>query len=138
MRVLFLCTHNSARSQMAEGLLRHAAPAAAVASAGTEATRVHPLAVAALARRGIDIRGQYSKTIAALAAREFDYVITVCDAAAQACPVFPGPAVRFHWSLPDPTAVGGDDDARSAAFEATARDLEARIGDFLAALPAPR
>jgi protein-tyrosine-phosphatase len=130
-RVLFLCTHNSARSQMAEGILRHLAPAVEVASAGTEVTRVHPLAIQALAPWGIDISGQRSKHLEELLGRRFDYVITVCDRASETCPVFPGAPERLHWSLPDPSAAEGDEGARLAAFTGTAQELLTRIRDLV-------
>ena len=103
-RVLFLCTHNSARSQMAEGLLRHLAGGRVEAhSAGTEATAVRPLAVRAMAELGIDLRGQTSKTLTRYLGESFDAVITVCDDANESCPAFPGARARRHWSLPDPS-----------------------------------
>ena len=127
-RVLFLCTHNSARSQMAEGLLRALGGAAfAVASAGTVATRVRPEAVAVMAELGIGIAGHTSKTLDRYLAEPFDEVVTVCDDANDACPVFPGPAHRRHWSIPDPSAVQGDEAARRAAFRAARDDLRRRI-----------
>src|SRR5579883_657399 len=102
-RVLFVCTHNSARSQMAEGWLRHLAGDRFEAhSAGTEATQVHPLAIRVMAEVGIDISGQHSKTIEEYLGQPFDWVITVCDQAAEACPLFPGGGERLHWSLLDP------------------------------------
>src|SRR5262249_20612894 len=95
-RVLFLCTHNSARSQMAEGLLRHLGGDAVEAwSAGTEVSRVHPLAIRAMEARGIDIRGQRSKSVDELLGQHFDYVITVCDRASETCPIFPGAPERI-------------------------------------------
>src|SRR5688500_8149817 len=100
-RVLFLCTHNSARSQMAEGLLRHLSGGLLEAfSAGTEATRVRPLAVAAMREAGIDISGQESKTLERYWGEPFDAVVTVCDQANAACPLFPGTVRRLHWSFP--------------------------------------
>jgi arsenate reductase len=102
-RVLFLCTGNSARSQMAEGFLRHlAADRFEVESAGTEPSQVNPLAVAAMREIGIDISGHRSKGVDGFLAQPFAYVITVCDAAGERCPIFPGGAQRIHWSLPDP------------------------------------
>jgi arsenate reductase (thioredoxin) len=99
-RVLFLCTHNSARSQMAEGLLRHlAGDHVAAFSAGTEATHVRPLAVTAMAELGIDISGQASKTLERYLGQPFDAVITVCDQANEACPTFYGAKARLHWSF---------------------------------------
>ncbi len=99
-RVLFLCTHNSARSQMAEGLLRHlAGDRFEVMSAGTEATFVRQEAQAAMAELGVDISGQESKTLERYLGEPLDYVVTVCDAANEACPVFPGGKRRLHWSF---------------------------------------
>ena len=96
-RVLFLCTHNSARSQMAEGLLRHLAGARfEVMSAGTEVTHVRPLAVQVMAEVGVDISGQESKTLKRYLGEPFDYVVTVCDEANEACPFFPGAKNRLH------------------------------------------
>ncbi|MEZ5333574.1 MAG: arsenate reductase ArsC [Thermoanaerobaculia bacterium] len=127
-RVLVLCTGNAARSQMAEGLLRHLAGGRVeVASAGTRPSTVHPLAVRAMAERGIDISGQRSKPVAEMAGREFDWVITVCDHAAESCPVFPGASRRLHWSLPDPAAVEGDEDERFDAFREVRGALEERF-----------
>jgi arsenate reductase (thioredoxin) len=116
-KVLFLCTHNSARSQMAEGLLRHlAGNRFEVMSAGTEAAHVRPLAVRAMDEVGIDISGQESKTLDRYVREPFDYVITVCDEANEACPFFPGAAERLHWSLPDPAAVEGTEEKRLEVF----------------------
>jgi protein-tyrosine-phosphatase/DNA-binding transcriptional ArsR family regulator len=127
-RVLFLCTHNSARSQMAEGLLRSlAGDRLEVMSAGTQPSRVHPLAIETMAKRRIDISGQRSKHMDELAGERFDYVITVCDSASEVCPVFPGDPDRIHWSIPDPTTVEGREKERLAAFEAAADDLLTRI-----------
>ena len=137
-RVLFLCTHNSARSQMAEGILRHlAGDRFEVASAGTEPSRVHPLAIRAMARRGIDISGQRSKHLAELAGRSFDYVITVCDRASESCPIFPGAPERIHWSIPDPAAIEGGERDRAKAFEAAGQELATRIRYLLALLDRP-
>lgn len=127
-RVIFLCTHNSARSQMAEGYLRHAAGESfEVRSAGTEATRVRPEARRAMAELGVDISGQESKTLERYLGEPFDYVITVCDAAGESCPAFPGPAERLHWSLPDPSAAEGDGEERLAVF----RRVRDRLGEHI-------
>lgn len=135
VRVLFLCTHNSARSQMAEGILRHmAGDQAEVASAGTEVTRVHPLALKVMAARGIDISGQRSKHLEEYLDQPWDYVITVCDRAGETCPVFPGPSERIHWSIPDPSSAEGEDAVREAAFQRAADDLLTRIRYLLALL----
>jgi len=122
-KVLFLCTHNSARSQMAEGLVRHlAGDRFEVMSAGTEATHVRPLAVRAMDEVGIDISGQESKTLDRYLGEPFDYVITVCEEANEACPFFPGAAERLHWSLPDPAAAQGTEEQRLEVFRSV-RDL---------------
>ena len=127
-RVLFLCTHNSARSQMAEGLLRTlGGDGFAVASAGTVATRVRPEAVAVMAELGVDISSHTSKTLDRYLAEPLDEVVTVCDDANDACPVFPGPVHRRHWSIPDPSAVQGDEAVRLAAFRSARDDLKRRI-----------
>lgn len=132
-RVLILCTANSARSQMAEGLLRAlATDRFTVFSAGSAPSAVNPLAVAALAERGIDISAQRSKSVAEFLGQPFDYVITVCDNAAERCPVFHGRARRIHWSLPDPAAAQGTDEERLAAFRAVRDDLEGRLRAWLA------
>lgn len=116
-RVLILCTHNSARSQMAEALLRsYGNGRFEVHSAGTEATRVNPYAIDVMHEIGIDISGARSKHLNEFIDQEFDYVITVCDAAAEACPMFPGNARRIHWSFPDPSAAEGGDEQRRQAF----------------------
>jgi arsenate reductase (thioredoxin) len=116
-RVLFLCTHNSARSQMAEGLLKHLAGDRFEAmSAGTEATHVRPLAIRAMEEIGIDISGQESKTLDRYLQEPFDHVITVCDDANEACPFFPGAQSRLHWSFEDPSKAEGSDEERLAVF----------------------
>src|SRR3712207_5646278 len=125
-RILFLCTHNSARSQMAEGLLRHLAGDRFEAhSAGTEATRLRPLAVRAMDEVGVDISGQESKTLERYLGEPFDYVITVCDDANEACPFFPGARNRLHWSFRDPSRAEGSEEERLAVF----RSVRDRIGE---------
>lgn len=127
-RVLFVCTHNSARSQMAEAFLRElAGDRFDVASAGTEARGVHPLAIQAMAEEGIDISLQKSKTVDRFLDQRFDLVITVCDDAAESCPVFPNAAERRHWSFPDPSAVLGDADQRFATFASVRDSIRERI-----------
>jgi arsenate reductase (thioredoxin) len=127
-RVLFLCTHNSARSQMAEGLLRHLAGDSFEAfSAGTEATHVRPLAIWAMAEKGIDISGQASKTLDRYLGEPFDAVITVCDQAAEACPVFAGARKRLHWSFPDPSRATGSEEEQLAVYRQVRDDIQARI-----------
>ena len=127
-RVLFVCTHNSARSQMAEGYLRAlAGDRFEVESAGTEARGVHPMAVQAMGEDGVDISLQTSKTVDRFANERFDLTVTVCDEAAEACPVFPNAAERRHWSFPDPSAVRGDDEERFAAFAQVRDAIRERI-----------
>ncbi len=127
-RVLFLCTHNSARSQMAEGLLRSVGGEhVAVFSAGTVATSVRPEAVAAMRESGIDISAQESKTLDRYLGERFDAVVTVCDGANDACPVFPSARHRRHWSIDDPSQVEGSAVKRLAAFRTARDELRRRI-----------
>jgi arsenate reductase len=131
-RVLFLCTHNSARSQMAEGLLRYLAGDRFEAySAGTEATHVRPLAIRAMAELGIDISQQDSKTLDRYLGEPFDAVITVCDQAAEACPVFPGAKSRLHWSFPDPSKATGSEEQQLAVYRQVRNDIAVHIRDEL-------
>jgi protein-tyrosine-phosphatase/DNA-binding transcriptional ArsR family regulator len=133
-RVLVVCTHNSARSQMAEGLLRaRGGGQIEVYSAGSHPTRLHPEAVRVMDAAGIDIRGQHSKSLSEFEGQAFDYVITVCDQAREICPTFPGGAVYTHWGFADPTAHE-DRTARAHAFEQTAKRLAGRVDYFLARL----
>jgi len=132
-RVLFLCTHNSARSQMAEGFLRSmAGHRFEVQSAGTEKTSVHSLAIRAMAERGIDISGHASKTYDGLMTAPWDYVITVCDDANERCPLFPGAAKRLHWSFADPSRATGDEEARLSVFRRVRDAIEARLSEWVA------
>jgi arsenate reductase len=127
-RVLFLCTHNSARSQMAEGLLRHLSRNHFEAmSAGTEATHVRPLAIRAMDEVGVDISAQESETLGRYLREPFDYVITVCDEANEACPFFPGANERLHWSFPDPSKAQGTEEERLEVFRRVRDDIEDRI-----------
>src|SRR5690242_17993639 len=127
-RVLFLCTHNSARSQMAEGLLRHlAGDRFDVYSAGTAATHVRPLAIRAMAELGIDIADQESKTLERYRDQPFDAVITVCDQANEACPVFPGATERLHWSCPDPSQATGTEEDQLAIYRQVRDAIRTRI-----------
>jgi arsenate reductase len=127
-RVLFLCTHNSARSQMAEGLLRDLGGDRFEAmSAGTEATHVRPLAVRAMEEIGVDISSQESKTLDRYLHESFDYVITVCDDANEACPFFPGAQSRLHWSLEDPSKAEGSEEERLAVFGRVRDGLRDRL-----------
>ncbi len=127
-RVLFICTHNSARSQMAEGLLRHLGNERfEVFSAGTEATFVRPMAIKVMAELGIDISQQESKTLDRYLDEPFDDVITVCDSAAEACPVFPGAARRRHWSFEDPSKATGSESEQLAVYRKVRDEIRARI-----------
>ena len=126
--VLFLCTGNSARSQMAEALAnRLGAGAVEARSAGSRPKPLHPNAVRVMRKRGIDLRGRRSKHIDELAAEPFGYVVTLCDRVREVCPELPSAPVRIHWSIADPAAEGPDDEATYPAFERTADELEARI-----------
>ena len=127
-RVLFLCTHNSARSQMAEGLLQYLAGDRFEAmSAGTEATRVRPLAIRAMEEIGIDISEQESKTLDRYLQEPFDNVITVCDDANEACPFFPGAVCRLHWSFEDPSKAEGSEEERLAVFRRVRDGIRDRV-----------
>lgn len=132
-RVLFVCTHNAARSQMAEGILRHLAHGTVdIESAGTEPSQVHPLAVEAVKRLlDVDISGQRSKSVDEFAGQHFDYVITLCDSAKETCPVFTGDPERIHWRFDDPAAVQGSEADRSLAFRRVAVELERRLRQLL-------
>jgi arsenate reductase len=131
-RVLILCTGNSARSQMAEGLLRHlGGDYFEVFSAGVVASFVRPPAIEAMKEIGIDISQHWSKSISEFANDAFDYVITVCDNANQRCPVFPGRVRRIHWSIDDPV-VSGSEQAQLEAFREARDDLRPRIIRFIA------
>jgi arsenate reductase len=132
-QVLILCTGNSARSQMAEGLLRTlAGERFEVVSAGSKPSVVNRFAIAAMDERGIDIRSHRSKHLNEFREQPFDYVITVCDNAAETCPIFPGPAKRIHWSFPDPAAVEGREDERLTSFRAVRDAIEAQFTSWLA------
>jgi arsenate reductase len=131
-RMLVLCTGNSARSQMAEGLFRHeAGDGFEVFSAGTNPTQVRPEAIDVLSEIGIDISGQRSKSVDEFVGQEFDYVITVCDHTREVCPVFPGDTKHVHWSIDDPAAAKGSEEERTAAFRRIRDELHERIRSFL-------
>ncbi|HEV2830205.1 MAG TPA: arsenate reductase ArsC [Pyrinomonadaceae bacterium] len=131
-RVLILCTGNSARSQMAEGLLRHdGGNDFIVESAGLEPSFVRTEAIEVMRELGIDISGQRSKSIDKFQGQPFDYVITVCDNANQNCPLFPAATHRIHWSIEDPAAVTGDEKTRLQAFRAARDDLHERLSKFI-------
>ncbi len=137
-RVLFICTHNSARSQMAEGLLHHlGGERFEVFSAGTEATYVRPLAIQAMTELGIDISQQRSKTLDRYLDEQFDEVITVCDTAAEACPVFPGAARRLHWSFEDPSKATGSEAEQLEVYRKVRDEIRSRIEKELLSRPLP-
>ena len=130
--VLILCTGNSARSQMAEGLLRQQrGDQFEVFSAGMEPGRVNPLAIEAMREIGIDISDHRSKSVDEFIGQEFDYVITVCDKAKESCPIFPGKAQRIHWSIDDPAAAEGDEAIRFAIFRRLRDEIRERLRSFL-------
>ncbi len=133
IRVLFLCTGNSARSIIGAALLRQkGGDAFEVHSAGTRPKGINPYTVRVLEPLGIDLSAERSKDVAEYAGETFDYVITVCDAAAEECPVFPGAPERIHWSFVDPAAVAGTDDEKMAAFRRTVDGMQARVAAFVA------
>ncbi len=132
LRVLFVCTGNSARSQIAEALLeRLGGPEFSVESAGTVPKGVNPYAIRVLDEIGIDWSAATSKSVSEFADREFDYVITVCDRARQSCPVFPGQYNSMHWGLEDPAEVEGTDEEKLAAFRRTRLELTERLRPFV-------
>jgi arsenate reductase len=132
IRVLFVCTHNSARSQIAEALLHDYGGADfEVFSAGTEVTQVNPYAIRVLADHGIDWSGASSKSITEFLHQRFDYVITVCDRARATCPVFPGSENTLHWGLDDPSEVEGSETEKLAAFRRTELDISTRLRPFI-------
>jgi len=136
-KVLFVCTHNSARSQMAEGFLRHLGGDAFEAdSAGTEPGALHPLAVEAMAEVGVDISGQRAKSVDDFVQQRFDYVITVCDDANESCPIFPNALHRLHWSFPDPSAATGSHEERLAVFREVHGGIRERMEQFAASTTA--
>jgi protein-tyrosine-phosphatase len=133
--VLFLCTGNSARSQMAEALLAHLSDHTIQArSAGSHPKTLHANAVRVMADRRIDISGQTTKSLGRFVRSHFDFVITLCDRVREICPEFPDQPTTAHWSIPDPAAEGDTDEATYPAFERTACELEARIGHLIARL----
>lgn len=131
MRVLILCTGNSARSQMAEDLLRHdGGPEYEVFSAGTQPSHVRREAIQVMREVEIDISGHRSKSVEEFAGQKFDYVITVCDNAKESCPVFPATTKRIHWSLEDPAALQGPEEQRLAEFRRIRDQLRTRLRQF--------
>ena len=131
-KVLIVCTGNSARSQMAEGLLRHeGGDRFEVFSAGTKPSLVRPEAIAVMREIGLDISGHRSKSVDEFIGHPLDFVITVCDSAKETCPVFPGAAKPLHWPFDDPAAVAGSEDARRSAFRKIRDQIHGRIMVFL-------
>ena len=132
IRVLFVCTGNSARSQMAEALLRRDGGDAFEAfSAGTEPRGVNPLTTRALADIGIDISGARSKSVDEFLGQPFDYVVTVCDRARESCPYFPGAQETLHWDIDDPAEATGSEAERQAVFDRVLAEIRDRIGVFI-------
>jgi arsenate reductase len=130
-RVLILCTGNSARSQMAEGLLRHmTGDRVEVLSAGVEPSHIRPQAIAVMREIGIDISGYHSKSVAEFSGQEFSYVITVCDHAQELCPVFPGQTKRIHWSFADPAGVLADESTRLALYRRVRDEIAVQLREF--------
>ncbi len=128
IRVLFLCTHNSARSQMAEGILgEQSHHQLQVFSAGADPTSIHPMGMKVMAEQGIDLRDKTAKSLDIFLNQPFDYVITVCDRALENCPLFPGNPVKIHWSIADPAEVDGSEEEQYAAFKQAADQLTHRI-----------
>ena len=131
-KVLFLCTGNSARSQMAEGLLNHMSHGEwKVQSAGIFPSYVHPLAIRAMEDTGIDISQQTSKSMDQFINEKFDYVITLCDYAAQVCPNFPGQGKRLHWPFEDPAAAIGTLEERLAVFRRVRDEIKTKMEEFI-------
>ncbi|MFQ5991952.1 MAG: arsenate reductase ArsC [Nitrospiraceae bacterium] len=131
-RVLFLCTGNSCRSQMAEGLLRHLADGRFdVASAGTHPVGLNPRAVAIMREIGIDISQQRSKPVDEILSRDFDYVVTVCDHAKESCPALPTTSKVLHWSFDDPAAARGTDDDQRATFRRVRDEIRTAVERFI-------
>lgn len=132
IRVLFVCTHNSARSQMAEVLLRQKGGGLfEVFSAGTEPGQVNPLTIRVLQEAGFDTSGLRSKSVEEFLGQGFDYVVTVCDQARQVCPVFPGSGESLHWGYPDPNEATGTEEERLVVFRRVFTAIAERIGQFI-------
>src|SRR5918999_3533414 len=138
-RVLFLCTGNSARSQMAEALCEQLSDGAVSAvSAGSHPKPLHPNAVRVMRERGIDLAGRRSKHLSEFAGRRFDYVISLCDRVREVCPEFPGGPALVHWSIPDPSREPGSEQQTLPAFERAAAEIETRVGFLIEAIKATR
>ena len=131
-KILVLCTGNSARSQMGEGLFRAESRGGfEVFSAGTKPSSVRPEAIAVMQEIGIDISGQRSKSVDEFSGQSIDYVVTVCDHARNSCPVFPAGTERIHWSLEDPAAVQGSEEERMGAFRRIRDQIHERVKTFI-------
>jgi arsenate reductase len=131
-KVLFLCTGNSCRSQMAEGFLRVLGGERFEAfSAGTKPSVVNPIAIEAMREKGIDITHHRSKNADGYAGQNFEYIITVCDNAKEHCPFFPGPSIRLHWSLPDPAEATGSHEERMHVFRTIRDEIESRVRELV-------
>jgi protein-tyrosine-phosphatase len=134
-RLLFLCTGNSARSQIAEALVEHrSGDTIAARSAGSHPKPLHPNAVRVMAEHGIDISGRPTKPLTRFTRQRFDRVITLCDKVREVCPEFPGAPITAHWSIADPAATGDDDEATWPAFERVADEIDDRVTLLLADL----
>jgi len=137
-RVLFLCTGNSSRSQMAEALLEHlSAHSIDAHSAGSHPRPLDPMAIGVMVTRGIDTSANSSKHLGEFIGSNFDQVVTLCDKVREVCPEFPGSPEPIHWSIPDPSSITGTEEERYAAFESVAADLEVRITHLIAQLAVP-
>ena len=136
-KVLFVCTGNSCRSQMAEGLLKHYGNGVfEVYSAGLRPSYVHPLAIKAMAELDIDITNQYSKTVNEFISQEFSYVITVCDSAKKLCPVFPGKYKALHWSIEDPASTSGTEEEMMKVFRKVRQNILEEVRYFITTIKA--
>jgi arsenate reductase len=134
-RVLILCTGNSARSQMAEGLLREIGGGRfEVESAGIIASFVRPQAIEAMKEIGIDISGHRSKSVEEFSGQNFDYAITVCDNAKESCPVFPGNVKRIHWSFDDPAEATGSEEEKLAVFRRVRDEIKGKLENFTSSI----
>jgi arsenate reductase len=131
-KVLFVCTGNSCRSQMAEGMLKHYGNGEfEVYSAGLRPSHVHPLAIKALAELDIDITNQYSKTVNEFIGQEFSYVVTVCGSAKELCPVFPGKYNALHWSIEDPASTSGTEEEMMKVFRKVRQNILEKVKHFV-------
>ncbi len=131
-KVLFLCTGNSCRSQMAEGFLKKLGKDSfKVVSAGTYPSQVHTLAIKVMKEKNIDISKQTSKNVNQFLNQHFDNVITLCDSARQSCPIFPGKYQHFHWDLEDPAAISGDEERKLKKFREIRDQIEENIKKYI-------